>query len=78
MIVIPWFVRMAFDVTIIAIPFMWVGTHPTLIYSFAEPKNRQMRKRVFEDFPAPEGEAFSMTPEEVKALYARLGFSEHL
>ena len=78
MIVIPWFVRMAIDTTIIAVPFYWVGTHPTLFYSFAEPKNRQMRKRDFDDYKLPEGERPHMNPADVKALYERLGFSEHI
>jgi len=78
MIVIPWYVRMAIDSAIIAVPFYWVGTHPTLFYSFAEKKNRVMRKRTFEDYPVPEGQQSFMSPEEVKALYNRLGFAEHL
>ena len=77
MIVIPWYVRMAIDTSIIAIPFYWVGTHPTLFYSFAEKKNRVMRKRLFEDYPISEGQQAFMSPEEVKALYSRLGFAEH-
>jgi|688.fasta_scaffold2602884_1 hypothetical protein len=77
MIVIPWFVRMAIDTTIISIPFYWIYNNPTLFYTFAEPQNRLMRKRIFEDYkPIDEKESF-MTPAEVKALYERIGFAEH-
>ena len=77
MIVIPWYVRMAIDTTICLGPFLFVASHPLLFFGPAERKNRLFRKRTFEDYPLPEGRSPHMGPEEVRALYQRLGFQEH-
>jgi hypothetical protein len=78
MIVIPWYVRMAIDTTMIVVPFYWLMNNPTLFYKFAEPQNRLMRKREFEDYQPAEGQSQFMSKEEVKAFYERIGFKEHL
>ena len=75
MIVIPWYVRMAFDCAIIGIPFIWIANNPTLFYSFAEPKNRINRKRDFTDFNF-EGVKSVYSINEAEDIYKRLGFSE--